>query len=128
MLFKPYHIEQIRSLQKTATRREWDRRQVKPGNIYIAATEMFTSDEEANCYIKVDDVYQQPLGEMTDEDAQKEGVYETLEEFKEGYEKVYGEGSWDPEKVVYVVEFEYWGCRRIRKSKHTLDEYSEVAQ
>lgn len=112
MLFKPYHIDQIRDGEKTVTRREWERRQVKPGGVYIAATEMFVSDDEADCYVRVTDVYEQPLGDMDDEDARREGDYETLEDFRDGYERVYGEGSWDPEKVVWVVEFEYVGRSR----------------
>lgn len=109
MLFKDYHISQIRNGEKTVTRREWEARQVKPGGVYIASTEMFTSHEEADCYIEVLDVYQQPLGEMDDVDARAEGEYEDLEDFRAGYEKVYGEGSWDPEKVVWVVKFVYAG-------------------
>lgn len=112
MLFKDYHIEQIREGEKTVTRREWDRRQATPGNVYIAATEMFTSHEEADCYIRVKDVYDQPLGDMTDADARAEGDYDSLSEFRDGYERVYGEGAWDPEKVVTVVEFEYEGQER----------------
>lgn len=112
MLFKPYHIPQIRSGSKTVTRREWDRRHAVPGNVYIAATEMFISDDEADCYIRASDVYRQRLGQMTDADARAEGDYEDLADFREGYERVYGEGSWDPEKVVWVVEFEYVGRAR----------------
>ena len=112
LLFKPYHIEQIRSGSKTVTRREWDTPRVKGGNTYIAATELFTSHEEADCYVKVRQIYSQRLGEMTDEDAREEGNYETVEEFREGYERVYGMGSWDPEKWVYVVEFEYVGTEK----------------
>ena len=112
MLFKDYHIDQIRDGEKTVTRREWEHRQVKPGGVYIAATEMFVSDDEADCYVRVTDVYEQPLGDMDDEDARREGDYETLEEFRDGYERVYAEGSWDPEKVVWVVEFEYVGRSR----------------
>ncbi|UTF56030.1 ASCH domain-containing protein [Natronosalvus rutilus] len=112
MLFKDYHMEQIRSGSKTVTRREWERRQAKPDGVYIASTEMFTSHDEADCYIRVDDVYQQALGDMTDEDARAEGDYEDLADFRAGYELVYGEGSWDPEKVVWVIEFEYVGRDR----------------
>jgi len=28
-------------------------------------------------------------------------------DFREGYETVYGDGSWDPARVVTVVEFTY---------------------
>lgn len=112
VLAKPYHIPQIRAGSKTVTRREWERRQVIPGNVYMVTTELFVSHEEADCYIRVLDVYREPLGEMTDADARKEGDYETVEEFREGYERVYGPGSWDPQKVVWVVEFEYVGRTR----------------
>jgi uncharacterized protein YhfF len=114
MLFKDYHIPMIRSGSKTVTRREWDENYSRPnvGSVQIASDEMFTSDEEADCYIRILDVYDQPLGEMTDEDAQKEGDYEDMDDFREGYAKVYGEDAWDPEKIVAVVEFEYVGRER----------------
>lgn len=114
MLFKDYHIPMIRSGSKTVTRREWAENYGRPnvGTVQIASDEMFTSDEDADCYIRILDVYDQPLGEMTHEDARAEGDYIGLGEFKEGYEAVYGDGSWDDEKVVTVVEFEYVGRER----------------
>jgi hypothetical protein len=54
------------------------------------------------------DVYEQPLGEMNETDAQREGGY-TLAEFKETWEAINGEDSWDDSKEVWVVEFEYAG-------------------
>lgn len=131
MLFKDYHIPMIRSGSKTVTRREWSENYNHPvkGSVQIAQynrddldkSPMFMTNEEADCYIRILDVYRQPLGEMTDEDAQAEGDYETLDEFLEGYEKVYGEGSWDPEKTVWVVEFEYVGKERPPEN-YTLQE------
>ena len=117
MLFKDYHIPMIRSGSKTVTRREWAENYNPPrvGSIQIASDEMFTTDEDADCYIRILDVYDQPLGAMTDDDAQNEGDYETVEEFIDGYEKVYGQDSWDPEKTVTVVEFEYVGRERPKK-------------
>lgn len=114
MLFKPYHIPMIRSGSKTVTRREWDDGYNRPtvGSIQIASDEMFTSDEDADCYIRILAVYDQPLGQMTDEDARKEGDYDALDDFREGYAKVYGKDAWDPSKVVTVVEFEYVGRDR----------------
>jgi len=114
MLFKAYHLPMIRSGSKTVTRREWADGYARPneGSVQIASDEMFTSDEEADCYIRILSVYDQPLGEMSDEDARAEGEYEDLEDFRAGYEKVYGEGAWDPEKEVAVVEFEYVGRER----------------
>lgn len=118
--FKDYHIPQIRRYSKWQTRREWKKRQVVPGNVYMASSPemnpdvppIFIGHDDCDCYILVLDVYQQVLGDMTDADARAEGDYEDLEDFQEGYERVYGEGSWDPEKEVWVVEFWYVGRSR----------------
>ena len=114
MLFKDYHIPMIRSGSKTVTRREWSDNYagLNVGTVTAVKTEMLKPEEECDCFIRILDVYDEPLGEVEDEDAQKEGDYETREEFIEGYEAVYGEGTWDPEKVVTVVEFEYVGEER----------------
>ena len=121
MLFKDYHIPMIRSGSKTVTRREWDDDYNPPGagGVYRATTNLFIPHKDCDCYIRVLDVYQEALGEMGDEDAQAEGDYDTLEEFREAYEEVYGDGAWDPEKVVYVVEFEYAG-RSLEEAEEAL--------
>ena len=118
MLFKPYHIPMIRTGSKTVTRREWNENYNPPnvGSVVAATTEMFVSDDEADCFIRILDVYDEKLGDMTDEGAQKEGDYETLEEFREGYENVYGEGEFDESKEVTVVEFEYVGKKRPQEA------------
>lgn len=114
MLFKSWHIPQIRAGAKTVTRREWSENYAGPsiGTVVAATTELFVPDHEAECYIRITDRYRQPLDEMTDVDAHKEGDYEDLAAFRAGYERVYGEGAWDPEKVVDVVAFEYVGRER----------------
>lgn len=113
MLFKPYHIPMIRSGSKTVTRREWKDTYPGPniGSIVAAKTELFKPNTECDCFIRITDKYTQYLGDMTDEDATKEGDYADLYDFKAGYEKVYGDGSFDPWKEVTVVEFEYVGKR-----------------
>lgn len=118
MLFKPKHIDRIREGEKTVTRRDWAENYNRPsvGSVQMATTEMFQSDEECDCYIRILDVFQQPLGEMDDEDARKEGGYESLEEFQVSWEEIVGE--WDPVLVVDVVEFEYVG-----ESRHAGDEH-----
>lgn len=122
MLFKDYHIPMIRSGSKTATRREWSENYAGPnvGSVVAATTELFVSDEEADCYIRITDRYQQRLGEMTEEDAQAEGDYRDLYDFKTAYEDVYGEDSFDPWKVVDVVEFEYVGRERPEEQKELV--------
>lgn len=111
MLFQPNHITAIRAGEKTATRRDWSGKQVVEGGVYIASPEMFTSEDEADCYIRVTRYAEEPLQEMTEADAEKEGGY-TLSEFKEKWEDINGDGSWNPDKVVSVVEFEYVGRSR----------------
>ena len=112
MLFKPHHIEAIRAGEKTVTRRDWADGYNRPTpGVHIASDEMFMSDEEADCYIVITDVYRQPLEEMTEADAQAEGGY-TLSEFVDEWERINGPDTWDPEHVVDVVEFEYGGRTR----------------
>lgn len=114
MLFKDYHIPMIRSGSKTVTRREWDDNYAGPnvGTVVAATTALFTPDAEADCFIRITDRYEQALGEMTDADAQAEGDYEDLDEFRAAYAEVYGDGAYDAEKEVTVVEFEYVGRER----------------
>jgi len=111
MLFKPDHIKAIREGVKTATRRDWadGYHRPSPGDVRMAVTEMFTTDEECDCYVRVTDVYQEPLGGMNHEDARKEGGYD-MADFREAWEEI--NGKWDQELVVDVVEFEYVGRER----------------
>lgn len=123
MLFQDYHIPQIRNGSKTVTRRE-RKPNVAVGGVYMAASAamvpdhyghnspMFLKDEDCDCYIQVQALYEQPLGEMTAEDARREGDYETVDEFTEGWERINGDGSWTPEQEVWVTEFDHVGNER----------------
>ncbi|EMA08792.1 MULTISPECIES: ASCH domain-containing protein [Haloarcula] len=115
LLFKPRHIAAIRDGTKTATRRDWADNYPRPseGDIRMAVTEMFTSDEACDCYLRITNLYQEPLGEMSHEDARKEGGYD-MAEFRKAWTQI--NGDWDPELVVDVVEFEYVGRERPSKS------------
>jgi len=114
MIFQQHHRKQIRTGEKTMTRRGWDDNQVTPGKTYRATIGgnvdqgMFEPRETCNCFIRVTDAYEQPLGKMDETDADREGGY-TLSEFRETWEDINGEGSWDDSKEVWVVEFEYAG-------------------
>lgn len=117
MLFKPYHIDMIKSGIKTETRRNWKRKMAKKGGIYPVQTRMFQPKKECEL-IKAKYVFQQRLGDMTEEEAQREGGY-TLSQFKETFEKI--NGFWDDDLVVYVVGFEH-----IPKPKiSSLDNFSD---
>jgi len=106
MLFKSEHIEMIRKGIKTATRRRWKIARARKGGTYAVQKRMYQLRTESPI-IKANSVYVQPLGEMTEEDAKKEGGY-TLEEFKQRWEEINGV-PFDPEEVVHVVEFDYIG-------------------
>lgn len=113
LLFKPEHIDQIRNGTKTVTRRDWSSNYARPneGTVQMATPEMFTTEEECDCFIRIESVYDQPLGEMTEDDAAAEGGY-TLPEFRDVWERINGDGSWNPDQEVVVVEFEYVGRSR----------------
>jgi hypothetical protein len=108
MLFTERHIPKIRSGEKIATRRKWSDNYNRPneGAIHMASTSLFTPTDECDCFIEINDVYQQPLGAMEQADFEKEGGY-SRKEFIDVWEDLYGE--WDPEAVVDVVEFAYVG-------------------
>jgi len=101
MLFRMYHIGLIHEGIKTATRRNWKKRMVKVGGRYKMKTQLFSHISYGG--IEVKKVYQQKLGDMTEEDAKKEGGY-TLEEFRQVWKEI--NGSWDDDLKVWVVEFE----------------------
>ncbi len=101
MLFKPEHKEMILNGTKTATRRNWKRPMVKVGGIYKCKLKMLSKEYFAK--IKVVKLYEEELGAMTDEDANKEG-YEDVEEFRKIWIKI--NGHWYNEMVVEVIEFE----------------------
>ena len=108
MIFTSEHIDQIRSGEKTATRRQWDSRRATIGTTYRATigADMFVPRSECDCFIRATDVYQQELGDMTEVDADREGGY-SIDEFRSAWKDINGE--WNPHETVWVVEFEYAG-------------------
>ena len=113
MIFQEKHREQIRTGEKTVTRRQWDDSRVTVGKTYRATLGgnveqgMFTPRSDCDCFIRVTEIYHQRLGDMTDEDARREGDYESKEEFVAAWRDI-NEG-WDSDETVWVVEFEYAG-------------------
>lgn len=101
ILFRHEHIFPILAGLKNKTRRTWAKPRVKVGSIQKAKTEMISKYYFAN--LRILEVYQQPLGAMTEQDAYDEGGY-TLEGYKAEFQKIYG--YWNDNNVVYVVGFE----------------------
>ncbi len=103
MLFSKKHIKQIITGDKTQTRRRSDTKGVKIGNSYRACESIFTKREDSPAYVVVTDVYKERLGDLSEEDAKKEGGY-TVEEFKNVWLDIHGE--WNKNERVWVIEFE----------------------
>lgn len=71
LLFKPEHVAPILSGQKTETRRIWKSARVTPGSIQLAKTKMLSKEFFAR--LRIQRVWQETLGEITDEGARAEG-------------------------------------------------------
>ena len=54
--------------------------------------------------LRITAVYNQRLGEMNDDDAQKEG-YESLDLFKEAWNQRHPVRGWSPEQSIWVIEW-----------------------
>ncbi len=91
---------------KTETRRRWQTPHAKEGGTYPIQTRMFQPRAECPIF-KAPYVFRQRLGDMTEEEAAREGGY-TLAEYKRLWERI-NETSWDDDEVVYVVGIEYLG-------------------
>jgi len=98
LIFRREHIDLVIAGVKTVTRRH-HKRPRKAGRDYAIKSDWVT---DTGHRIKIDKVYEQRLGDMTEEDAEKEGGY-TLEEFKVVWEQIVG--PWDPDEVVTVYVF-----------------------
>jgi hypothetical protein len=97
-LFKRDLLRKVLEGQKTQTRRT-HKRTLKVGREYGIRSTRF---EKSQCHIKITRCFQQKLGDVTDEEAKKEG-FKDLEEFRQRWTKIYG--SWDPNQVVMAYEF-----------------------
>ena len=85
-------IEKVLSGEKTATRRNG--RYADPGEIMTLEGRQFV----------VDRVYSQSLGELTDDDARREG-FSTVEEYKQSILSYHPGMPWLPQMRVWVHEF-----------------------
>ena len=102
LLFKNHLVPKIVDGSKTATRRA-RRPNVKQGKTYRIRINYKGSLLHQ---IKIEELFQQRLGEMTDDDAWKEG-FPSLQDYRVAWEDIYG--HWDDNRIVWVVEFTYAG-------------------
>ena len=109
LLFKPEHIDPILGKTKwlkTATRRIGNRK-YNVGVTHQCKTSFYVT---AFASIRILRVYEQRLGDMTEEDAHREG-YDSVKTYRKAFNRVFRAHTWEPEpwdddRVVKVIEFE----------------------
>lgn len=89
----PHDIQLVLSGKKTATRRNG--RYADPGEVMELQGQKF----------KITGVYQQTLGELTDQDAQKEG-FQSVEAYKDHILNLHPNMPWLSHMKVWVHEFQ----------------------
>ncbi|MBT5319298.1 MAG: ASCH domain-containing protein [Chloroflexi bacterium] len=99
ILFKPEHVEMVLVGRKTQTRRLWKRRRMLPGSTHQARTRLFG---EPFALLSVQRVWQEAIGEVSDENANAEG-YSSRDDFLAAFTRINGDVP--PDEVVWCVEF-----------------------
>lgn len=99
MMFKKDFLEMVLSGRKTQTRRR-RKRTLRKGRIYAVKKNWIETTGE---YIRITKVYPQKLSDVSEEEARKEG-FSGLDKFRDAWIRI--NGSWDPDMVVTVYEFE----------------------
>nr|WP_321349737.1 ASCH domain-containing protein [uncultured Methanoregula sp.] len=118
LLFKPYHVAPIIDHNKTETRRIWKKRRAKPGSIHFCR---LAFDHNYFAQVRILDVYEQTLGEMTAEAAKNEGGY-TLCEYARLWQ-IINKTPLNPLEEVYVVEMQ---CTVVNLSSEDMEKYRSM--
>lgn len=102
MLFKKLLLEKILKGEKTQTRRPIERK----SGIHVCSVRekvgVRAGYTKFVAYIVIKKRFQQRLGDISAEEAKKEGFL-SIEDFKRAWAALYG---WNPNQVVWVYEFE----------------------
>ncbi len=75
------------------------------------------TDGTRNTFIIVVDVRRGKLGDMTDDDARREG-YSSLNDFIEAWRRIYG--GYNPETEVVIIEFVWFACEDYCPSRRRI--------
>ncbi len=106
MIFTKDNVERIRRGSKTETRRLWKGPHVRVGGVYTVRSDRFARASPSSPRIRVVAVEKEPLGEITEAAARREGV-RSIAEFRDLWTELHG--TWEPKQSVYVVRFEVVG-------------------
>jgi len=119
ILFKKYHVYPLITGVKTYTRRFWKYSR-KVGSEHQCQLNFYTGIFGS---LIIEDVYIQPLGMMTEQDAYNEGGY-TLSGYKRTLETI-TKKPWDPCAAPYVIKFRFALSDTIDPNGGTveIDEY-----
>ena len=101
LLFKEYHVKPILEDRKKETRRNWKRKRCNVGALHQAKTKMLSKEHFAKLLIK--NVWQEKLGDISEESADLEGGY-TQKEYRVIWKDI--NGWYDPDKVLWAVRFD----------------------
>jgi hypothetical protein len=110
LLFKRLFISKIREGFKTQTRR-LKKPRLTLGKIYNLRENYKSVLPDK---ILITDLFQQFLGEISQEDIHKEG-FESKQQFIEVWTEIYG--YYDPNDLIWVIEFQYIGTTETFKEK-----------
>jgi len=98
VIFREEMVDQIVSGVKTQTRRR-SKITYKEGRVYQIKLNWFKKTEH---HIRILKVFQQRLGDVSHEEARKEG-FSSVEGFQAKWVEIYG--SWNPDEMVTAYEF-----------------------
>lgn len=105
MIFTEQHLQKVKAGTKTQTRRAKPISEIRynTGTVYRATQggqAMFTPIEDCELFVKVTDMYEEQLGDITPQDCQREGGY-TKSEFISLWKNLHG--TWNPNQTVTVL-------------------------
>jgi hypothetical protein len=104
LLFKSEHVPMILSGRKCVTRRAWKKKRVLVGRIHQAKTGFSRADHFADIRIKA--VYQERLGDISDQHVQWEG-YDSRADYFAALARI-NKRPVSENEVFWVVEFELY--------------------
>ena len=109
-IFKRRHLRKVLDGTKTQTRRT-HRYTLQIGKTYAIRDRWFSKPQG---HILITRKFKQRLGNISQEDLQKEG-FSSLEEFKQEWINCYGHGSWNPDTVVTAYEYKLADSKQMRR-------------